>query len=139
MVIEQVKPEQFEQVWELQKSIAPLGREKREAKAVLRAMLDSQDHFLAVAREGETVLGTVTGVCCHILLGSFLVIEDMVVREDCRGMGIGKKLMAAMDEFAIQNGCLYAILVSSGFRKEAHAFYKKQGFVEDVCGFRKGY
>lgn len=139
MVIEQAKMEDFEQVWDLQRSIAPLGREKEEAKAVLQAMLDSGDHFLAVAREGEEILGTVTGVCCHILLGSFLAIEDMVVREDCRGMGIGKRLMAAMDEFAIQNGCLYAVLVSSGFRKEAHKFYEKQGFVEEVRGFRKGY
>ena len=139
MVIEQAKTEDFEQVWALQTSIAPVGRTREEAKIALQTMLDSEDHFLAVAREGEEILGTVTGVCCHILLGSFLAIEDMVVREDCRGMGIGGQLMAAMDEFAVGRGCLYAILVSSGFRKEAHRFYEKHGFVEEVRGFRKGY
>ena len=139
VVIEQAKPEYFEQVWELQASIAPLGREKQEANAILQAMLDSEDHFLAVAREGDKILGTVTGVCCHILLSSFLAIEDMVVREEYRGMGIGKQLMEAMDEFAVRRGCLYGILVSSGFRKEAHKFYEKQGFEEEVRGFRKGY
>lgn len=139
MVIERAKIEDFEQIWALQTSIAPVGRTKEDAKTALQTMLNSEDSFLAVAREGEEILGTVTGVCCHIMLGSFLAIEDMVVREDCRGMGIGKQLMAAMDEFAAERGCLYGILVSSGFRKDAHRFYEKQGFVEDVRGFRKGY
>ncbi len=139
MVIEQAKWEDFEQIWALQTSIAPVGRTKEEAKAALQTMIDSEDCFLAVAREGDTILGTVTGVCCPIMLGSFLVMEDMVVREDCRGTGIGKQLMAAMDAFAAGRGCLYGILVSSGFRKDAHRFYEKQGFEEDVRGFRKGY
>ena len=139
MVIEQAKVEDFEQVWALQTSIAPIGRTKEEAKTALQAIIKNPDCFLAVAREGEEILGTVTGVCCHIMLGSFLAIEDMVVREDCRGRGIGGQLMAAMDEFAVGRGCLYAILVSSGFRKEAHRFYEKHGFVEEVRGFRKGY
>lgn len=139
MVIEELKLEYMEQVQALQWSLAPFGREKEEATQVLQTMLGSEDYFLAVAREGDEILGTATGVCCNVLSGSFLVIEDVVVKEGCRGMGIGKKLMDALDEFAIQRGCLYAILVSSGFRKEAHKFYEKQGFVEGVRGFRKGY
>lgn len=139
MVIEQAKTKDFEQIWALQTSIAPVGRTKEEAKAALQSMIDNADCFLAVARDGEEVLGTVTGICCRIMLGCFLTMEDMVVREDCRGKGIGKQLMAAMDAFAVERGCLYGILVSSGFRKEAHAFYEKQGFVEEVRGFRKGY
>lgn len=139
MVIEELKPEYMEQVQALQWSLAPFGREKEEARRVLQTMLDSEDYFLAVAREGDEILGTATGVCCRVLSGSFLTIEDVVVKEECRGMGIGKKLMDALDDFALRNGCLYAILVSSGFRKEAHRFYEKQGFTEDVRGFRKGY
>ena len=139
MVIEQVKAEYFEQVWELQKTIAPLDRERAEGEAALQAMVEDENCLLAVAREGEEILGTVTGVCCRGLLSSFLVIEDMVVREDCRGQGIGGRLMEAMDAFARERGCLYGILVSSGFRKEAHRFYEQHGFVEEVRGFRKGY
>lgn len=139
IVIEELKPEYLEQVQALQWSLAPFGREREEARQVLQMMLDSEDCFLAVARERDEILGTATGICCNVLSGSFLAIEDVVVKEECRGMGIGKKLMDALDEFAIERGCLYAILVSSGFRKEAHKFYEKQGFTEDVRGFRKGY
>ena len=139
MVIEELKPEYMQQVQALQWSLAPFGREEEEAKRVLQMMLDSEDYFLAVAREGDEILGTATGICCNVLSGSFLAIEDVVVKEECRGMGIGKRLMDALDEFAVRRGCLYAILVSSGFRKEAHRFYEKQGFTEDVRGFRKGY
>ena len=139
MVIEELKLEYMQQVQQLHWSLAPFGREKEEAEAVLNMMAASEDHYIVVAREGDTVLGTATGVCCQVLSGNFLAIEEVVVRPECRGMGIGKKLMDELDRFAVERGCLYAILVSSGFRTEAHKFYEKQGFVEDVRGFRKGY
>lgn len=139
IVIEELKAEYMQQVQALQWSLAPFGREREEAQRVLQMMQESKDCLLLVVREGNEVLGTATGICCHVLSGSFLVVEDVVVREEYRGRGIGKQLMEALDEFAVRCGCLYAILVSSGFRKEAHRFYEKQGFTEDVRGFRKGY
>ena len=33
--------------------------------------------------------------------------------------------------------CDYIILVSSGFRHDAHRFYEAVGYTEDVRGFRK--
>ena len=45
----------------------------------------------------------------------------------------------AVDAFAKEKNCAYAILVSSGFRTDAHRFYYNHGFNEDVKGFRKIY
>ena len=45
--------------------------------------------------------------------------------------------MKEIDNFAIDKVCVYAIVVSSGFRKFSHIFYEKVGFDEDVVGFRK--
>ena len=70
---------------------------------------------------------------------SFLVIEDVIVKEGLRGKGIGRKLMEALDEFALSHDCAYAILVSSGHRIDAHQFYKHTGYTEHVEGFRKMY
>ena len=86
-----------------------------------------------------TVLGTVSVLCSRTLSGRFAVMEDVVVAENCRGRGIGTALLEAADSFARSRGCGYAIVVSSGFRKDAHRFYEKQGYTEDVWGFRKGY
>lgn len=139
MVIERLTQRYIDQTVLLQKNLVPFELTREEAAARLEYLLSSPDYALLIAREGEAVLGTVTGICCRALSMPFLVIEDVVVREDCRGKGIGKKLMDALDEFALEKKCEYAILVSSGFRKEAHRFYEKQGFTEDVRGFRKGY
>lgn len=139
MVIEKMRMKDLEQVQELQWSLAPFGRTREEAEKLYRDMLEDEDYCLVVAREGDTVLGTATGVCCRVLSGDFLVVEDVVVRDEARGTGIGRQMMEALDEFAKERNCLYAILVSSGYRTQAHAFYEKLGFTEDVRGFRKGY
>ena len=139
MVIERLTQRYIAQVVELQKTLVPFELSPEEAAARLEYILSNPDYTLLIAREGDAVLGTVTGICCRALSMPFLVIEDVVVREDCRGKGIGKALMDELDRFAIENKCEYAILVSSGFRKEAHGFYEKQGYTEDVRGFRKGY
>jgi len=68
-----------------------------------------------------------------------LVVEDVVVAECSKRKGVGRKLFEALDSFAAERNCAYAILVSSGFRKGAHAFYEKMGCVDDVLGFRKMY
>ena len=46
-------------------------------------------------------------------------------------------LFDKIETYAKEQQCVYSILVSSGFRKEAHLFYEKIGYTEDVKGFRK--
>lgn len=139
MVIEKMQPESVEQVLSLQQTLVPFSLCLDSAKTLYETLQHDEDHYIAVAREGDAILGTATGICCHGLGGNFLVIEDFVVREDLRGKGIGSRLMAQLDAFAISKNCIYAILVSSGFRKNAHRFYEKCGFCDDVRGFRKNY
>lgn len=139
MVVEKMRMEDIPQVQALHWSLAPFGRESEEAEKLYSRMEKDPDYLLLVAREGDRVLGTITGVCCHALSANFLAIEDFVVLEECRGQGIGSRLMAGLDEFAAERNCLYGILVSSGFRLDAHRFYESHGFTEQVRGFRKGY
>ena len=139
MEIERLKMEHVKQVISLQRELVDFALTDEQARDRYRDMLTKDEYFLAVARDGDEILGTATGIVCRALSMPFLVIEDVIVKMSCRGMGIGGKLMAEMDRFAMANRCQYAILVSSGFRKDAHCFYEKQGYTEDVRGFRKGY
>ena len=103
---------------------------------------NNEDYIILVAKEDSQVVGTAMGVCCKTLAfggKNFMVIEDVSVIEEFQRKGIGKKLFEALDEFALRRDCAYAILVSSGFRGEAHTFYEKMGYTEDVKGFRKMY
>lgn len=137
MIIEKLQPDHVNQVVALQQQIVPYTIDPAAAAKHYETMQHRQDCLVIVAREDETLLGTVSGFCCHGLGGSFLAIEDLIVREDLRGGGIGTKLMEAIQNFGREQRCEYALLVSSGFRKRAHHFYEKIGYTEEVRGFRR--
>ena len=137
MIIEKLPQAYVHQTVALQQQIVPYPIDTDAAAALYQTIQHRNDCCVLVARDGETIHGTVSGFCCHGLAGSFLAIEDLIVREELRGSGIGTKLMDAIHEFGKTSGCGYAILVSSGFRKQAHKFYEKMGYTEDVRGFRK--
>lgn len=137
MIIEKLQPEHVLQAVALQQQIVPFTIDPDYAVRHYETMWHCDDCCVFVVREGDALLGTVSGFCCRGLGGNFLTIEDLIVAETLRGSGIGTKLMAAVEEFGRTRNCDYAIFVSSGFRKRAHHFYEKIGYTEDVRGFRK--
>ena len=137
MIIEKLQPCHVLQTVALQQQIVPVPIDPQTAAALYETMQHRTDCCVMVVREDDEILGTVSGFRCQGLAGSFLAIEDLIIREDLRGGGIGTKLMTAIHEFGKNAGCQYAILVSSGFRTQAHHFYEKIGYVEEVRGFRK--
>ncbi len=139
LVIEKMQLEDLPQVVELQRTILPYEITGERAMERYRRVLDHEDYCVLAAKEGTEVLGTVTLICCHALADNFLVLEDFVVRPGLTGKGIGSRIMEAVDAFAQEQKCSYAILVSSGFRTDAHRFYHNHGFTDDVRGFRKVY
>ncbi len=139
LVIEKLKPEDLPQVVELHRTILPYEITREGAMSRYLEVLKNPDYRVLCAREGDEVLGTVTLICCRALADNFMVLEDFVVKPGLTGQGIGSKIMAAADAFAKENRCAYAILVSSGFRTDAHRFYYNHGFTDDVRGFRKVY
>lgn len=139
MIIEKLKINDIPQVLELYKTLVPFSFSLDNSFDTYQKMLANQNYCLIVAKEDDNIIGTVLGICCESLFTPFLVIEDFIVKEGLRGKGVGRKLIETLDNFAKENKCSYAILVSSGYRKEAHTFYEKVGFTEDVKGFRKIY
>lgn len=109
------------------------------AAQLYRSFSTGTEAAVFVAKEGDSILGTVSAICCQTLAAKFLVIEDVIVAPEYTGKGLGTQLMAVADRFARDHRCRYAILVSSGHRLDAHRFYRKCGFAENVQGFRKGY
>ncbi|WNS44560.1 GNAT family N-acetyltransferase [Paenibacillus sp. MMS20-IR301] len=64
-------------------------------------------------------------------------ITALIVSEELRGQGLGKRLVAAAEEWARHQGCCQLFL-RSGNRVErapAHAFYRHIGF-EKATGYR---
>jgi GNAT superfamily N-acetyltransferase len=101
---------------------------------------DNSYHLMVAINEDMRVIGSLLGIVCKSLAENyeaFMVIEDVIVDGEYRRAGVGRALFEKIDEIAIENKCAYSILVSSGFRKEAHKFYENMGYCDSVIGFRK--
>jgi GNAT superfamily N-acetyltransferase len=71
--------------------------------------------------------------------GLYMRILAFVVKQSSRKLGIGKLLIKASEDWAIEQG-LNTILINSGNRDErqaAHAFYQKMGYAVKSSGFVK--
>ncbi len=97
-------------------------------------------HVLFVAETGGKVSGW-AHVHAYPLPESDFHAElgGLVVAEANRGSGLGKALLAAAEEWAIQAGCHELWLRSNVIRKEAHQFYLAHGYenVKSQHTFRK--
>jgi PhnO protein len=55
-------------------------------------------------------------------------IVSLIVDETVRGQGVGKELLRAFEQIAIDNNCVYIEVASGKQRKKAHNFYIREGF-----------
>jgi ribosomal protein S18 acetylase RimI-like enzyme len=91
-------------------------------------MVGSDVVTLYVARHEGRIVGTLTLAVFAIPTGRRAWIEDVVVDEAARGLGVGEQLtMAAVDE-ARRCGVRSVDLTSRPTREAANALYQKLGF-----------
>jgi GNAT superfamily N-acetyltransferase len=109
-------------------------------KKQIEVISNDPDYFVAVACEGDKVIGTSMGIVCYDLVGDcnpFMLIENVVVLPQYQGQGAGRLLMQALEKFAQENRCSYVILVSESKREASHKFYESIGYSTDQRGFKK--
>lgn len=93
------------------------------------AALDSSHARLFVAEEDGEVVGFVEPQVYEAVYFLPLVnILGLAVRESHRGMGIGKALMEAAENWAKEIGATGVRLNSGADRTNAHAFYRNIGY-----------
>ncbi len=100
---------------------------------------DPAYQLLGVRNASGELTGSVLSILCTDIFGAcrpFLVIENLIVRSDCRGTGIGHLLMEHAEKRARRHGCGYTMLVSDARRERAHRFYRSLGYTEEK-GFKK--
>lgn len=95
------------------------------------------DLFLATDDDG-TVLGTATLVTFRIPTGRRAWIEDVVVDDAARGLGVGGALTQAMVDRAEELGCSTVDLTSRPSREAANRLYQREGFeLRDTNVYRR--
>jgi GNAT superfamily N-acetyltransferase len=113
----------------------------KQALERLRALPQDGSHVVFVAEDGA---GRVVGwahACALHFVGSDLRAElgGLVVDESCRSAGVGKALMARVEDWAREKGLPAVSLRSNIIRGPAHAFYEKLGYTRTKTqhAFRK--
>jgi ribosomal protein S18 acetylase RimI-like enzyme len=101
----------------------------------------NEDYIILGANYNGELVGSLMGIICHDLVGEckpFMVIENVIVSNNLRGKGIGKKLMTEIEKIGKERNCYYIMFVSGSQRKDAHKFYESLGYkLDEVQGFKK--
>jgi GNAT superfamily N-acetyltransferase len=100
-----------------------------------RALLQSPDAFLAVAVREDQVVGYLLGFDHHTFFANGRVawVEEIMVAEDRRRHGSGRRLMAAFEEWAKERQSRLVALAT----RRAAPFYRSLGYEESANYFRK--
>jgi ribosomal protein S18 acetylase RimI-like enzyme len=96
--------------------------------AELQAIVDHDASTLLLARDGDTILGSLTLVVFPIPTGVRAWIEDVVVDDAARGRGVGELLNREALERAKSLGARTVDLTSRPSREAANRLYARIGF-----------
>jgi GNAT superfamily N-acetyltransferase len=112
-----------------------------KVKIKLKQLLNDKDHLILVATPPDgLVRGWIHGHVYRLFYTDKMAeISGLVVDKNCRGGGIGKKLMQEVELWAKIKGCRFVNLRTNIIRKEAHIFYEKLGYknIKTQFTFRK--
>lgn len=101
-------------------------------------LINRTDHLLVVYEDTEVeAVMSVHFIPQLPLQGDFAIISYLVVDENSRSNGIGKKLEAYCVAQAKDRGCKRIQLHSSLKRTGAHRFYEREGYIEYPKYFTK--
>jgi|SRR6185369_3089690 len=92
-------------------------------------MIESPNTFLFVAKDMDgKIAGMITLLVFRIPYVKKGYLDDLVVDEAFRGMGIAKSLMEHAVSFAKEKGVAYVDLTARPRREEGNSLYEKFGF-----------
>ena len=96
----------------------------------------STDHAcLLVAADGDALLGYLLGFSHQTFYANGPVgwVEEILVRPEIRGRGVGRALMRAFEDWAAHRGCAVVALAT----RRAAPFYVALGYEESASYLRK--
>ena len=127
-------------------AVAQLAGELAQSFAFSREKFDQTYPQLLTARDaclllafdgehGERCLGYLLGFR-HLTFyanGPVGWVEEVLVRTELRGAGLGRALMSAFERWAAEQGCALVALAT----RRAASFYRALGYEESAAYFRK--
>jgi len=110
--------------------------DKNKAREILKQIKQNPNHIIHVAIDNNEIVGSTTLLIEQKFIhdGGFVGhIEDVVVRKEYEGKGIGIKLVMSMLECAKEKNCYKTIL---DCKDDVKQFYERIGFKNESNGMR---
>jgi GNAT superfamily N-acetyltransferase len=124
-------------------AVALLAGELAQSVAFSREKFDQTYPQLLTAVDACLLLAVSEDQCLGYLLGfrhpTFYAngpvgwVEEVLVRSELRGAGLGRALMSAFERWAAEQGCALVALAT----RRAGPFYRALGYEESAAYFRK--
>ena len=136
MEIRSIRPEEREGLLALYRLLHPddiLPEEGRLESVWKIICAGDRVQCLVAAENGEIVGSCMIAVVPNLTRGCrpYAVIENVVVRPDCRRLGIGRALIDRALDRAWEQRCYKVMLMSEADNASAHRFYRSCGFDPD--------
>ena len=110
--------------------------DRDKAREILKKIINDPNHIIHVAIDDNKIVGSTTLLIEQKFIhegGLVGHIEDVVVRKDYEGKGIGIKLVMSMLERAKEKNCYKTIL---DCKDDVKQFYERIGFKRESNGMR---
>jgi len=103
---------------------------RRQESGLLQMLEGAKNRLVLVADAGGLVVGMATAqvVISTAEGGPALLVEDVVVRPEARGQGIGRALLARIEAWGTGLGATRLQLLADKGNAPSHAFYHACGF-----------
>ena len=100
-----------------------------------RRFLQDERHHLLVARQGDDVVGFVSGVeMTHPDKGTEMFLYELGVDEGARNRGVGRSLVAALADLARERGCYGMWVLTDEANPAALCAYTAAGGTREQAG-----
>lgn len=143
IVIEDLKYEDIEECYELNKLIFNEEHGLEEVKELYKKIHNNKDNYrFIVAKINNKIVGYVSIIIAYNLFdGNRPLINLWYVgtHPDYRRLGVATKLFEKIEEIAKEVNCESIFFTSEIDNVNAHKFYQKKGYIIDSKGFIKNF
>ena len=138
-MIRKIELKDLEQVFELLNELYENKIEYSIFVEKYKESLKNANFYEIVAVEDNKVVGVLISQIINRLAKkkNILFIDDLIVNEKCRNIGIGKLLIQTATAYAISKDCGALELTSMIQNINAHRFYENNGFEKRQYKFKK--
>jgi GNAT superfamily N-acetyltransferase len=131
IVVREILPKDAEAVAALSGQLG-YASSASEMKDRIEAMLPlKSDHLVLVACDGDQTVGWIEAEIVHHLQSpAHALITGLVVSEEARSLGIGKRLCVEVERWSLGRDVPIVRVTSRMTRERAHQFYLREGYVQ---------